>query len=390
MMKQHTRIIALVLCIGVLLSLLGCAKEPAAANSGISSGYAGTVEGIAFTLADVGGNVNLKTEVQNQFLADLAENGEYDKVFEYAVGQSELSKPAPVSLSWEAKTEEEILRYTVQLSLTEDMSQVVYSVTTATASAEVYNLELGRTYYWTVTAELAGRQITSGIASFTTDSRGPRNLDIDGVTNVRDIGGWETADGTRVKQGLIYRSGRFNTSDVPELNVEITSEGTYVFKRILGVRTELDLREDAEAANITESPMGSDVNYYRIPMTWDGDIIADNLEPIKQIFAVLAEEENYPMVIHCNIGTDRTGAICFLLNALLGVSEGDLSMDYAFSNFGAIGSSRSVIKITDSYLPLIQQSQGENLQEKTYHYLLAGGVPAEHLDAVIRIMKEEK
>ena len=42
------------------------------------------------------------------------------------------------------------------------------------------------------------------------------------------------------------------------------------------------------------------------------------------------------LLLHCSIGTDRTGVICFLINALLGVSEEDLYKDYLFSMFGMI------------------------------------------------------
>lgn len=77
------------------------------------------------------------------------------------------------------------------------------------------------------------------------------------------------------------------------------------------------------------------VNYIAIPMDGGADVDVSK-EQIKAFFTVLADRNNYPMYYHCNIGTDRTGMVTYLLNALLGVSDHDLYIDYMFSNFGVI------------------------------------------------------
>ena len=102
----------------------------------------------------------------------------------------------------------------------------------------------------------------------------------------------------------------------------------------------------------------------------------------------VADEENYPMIIHCSVGTDRTGMFAFLINALLGVSEEDLCRDYLFSNFGAIGSKRKITQLKESmYYTEVMNAQGNTLSEKAYNYLADLGVPTDQLDSVISILK---
>jgi len=76
---------------------------------------------------------------------------------------------------------------------------------------EIDNLKVAQKYYWNVTCHfLLSSDITSKTATFTTEDKTPRLLKIDGVPNVRDLGGRKTLNGKRVKQGLIYRTAGLN------------------------------------------------------------------------------------------------------------------------------------------------------------------------------------
>ena len=328
----------------------------------------------------------MHSELQNSYLTDVAESGNPDCMILYAQGLMEESRPVPVELSWTAAADTPIDSYTVYISKNSDMRDLFYRESTVDSCLQVYNLEIGTTYYWSVAARIGDKEITSGTASFTIDSAVPRNLYIDGITNVRDLGGYKTADGGRVKQGMIYRSGRMNVSNDPTPTIEITGTGKHWFKDVLGIRSDIDLRTFEEAGQIVESPLGNDVNYLHAPMTWENNILTDNTQMIREVFAFLAKEENYPVVIHCNIGTDRTGMICFLINGLCGVSEEDLCIDYTFSNFGSIGSGRSADTILLDYLPIVKEAKGDSLSKKIYNYLVGIGVPEADLNAIISYM----
>ena len=68
-------------------------------------------------------------------------------------------------------------------------------------------------------------------------------------------------------------------------------------------------------------------------MTWNSDLLLKNKFQIAELFKVLADKNNYPMIIHCAGGSDRTGMMAYLINALCGVEEKNLYQDYSFTNF---------------------------------------------------------
>ena len=287
----------------------------------LSGGYEGTVGEITFTLPDLGEAVRLHTEAQAQF---MKAKGYGNAIFDYAKGQEELSHPVPVSFTWEAEGAAEDATYTLNVSESEDMSDP-WTFATTELSFEVYNLKIGTTYFWTVTAG----DVTSGAAIFTTEATGPRNLCVDGVTNVRDVGGWTIEGGKTVKQGLLFRTGRLNESYSGVRS--ITEQGMDTMLNTLKVKTEIDLRggkndPDEYAPGVNKSVLEG-VAYHHIGMNWDGDMWELNPKEIREVFSLLADENNYPMFYHCSIGTDRTGIITYLVLGLLGVPEESIFRD---------------------------------------------------------------
>lgn len=370
------KILSLFLSVLLIISVFsGCTTNNATEPSTESFSVNGNI--VRASAPAQGMTVGFHTAKQAKYLA-----GDYSKVKSYAKGTKELSKPEAVCFTWASSSG--ATEYTLNISENSDMTDCI-TYTSETESLDVYNLKIATTYYWTVSAN--GE--TSAAAEFKTSDTGPRNINVDGVTNVRDLGGWETPDG-RTKQGLIYRCGRLNKSSVTTAEIEITEDGIKTMRDDLGIKTEIDLRkvDNNEIGGITQSPLGADINYVSCPMEWKGDMLDENIEEIKKVFAVLADESNYPVIFHCNIGTDRTGMIAFLVNALLGVSEEDLFTDYLFSNFGKIGSSRTIDKnmMPSGYYDKVKNSQGNTLSEKTYNCLVGIGVPAGQLDAVIDIL----
>lgn len=337
------------------------------------------------------GEVDMHTPLQAEYLA-----GDYNKVSNYANGREELSRPLSVRLSWTATPEDEdmkIVGYTVDVQ-DFDYKYIDQSFFTMENYVDVYNLCVGTPYMWRVTAYFEdGTKSVSNWKTFETADVAIRNIYVDGITNVRDLGGWSTLDGNRVRQGMIYRCGRLNKSRQPQIEIEITEAGVAMMRDVLGIKSEIDLRtpdKNNETGGITSSPLGEDINYYSCPLQWDqGNYLTYNIESVKYFFELASDINNYPLIFHCDIGTDRTGMFSFLINGLLGVAEEDLYRDYLFSNFGKINDSRSLSNIQNNYLKTINNCEGDTLSEKIENCLLTvAGVPQSQIDAIKEILLE--
>lgn len=350
----------------------------------------GGYEGVDGGVPDLGAQVRLHTALQAEYLAEESAGS----IKKYANGVNateeldhrELSYPEPVSFTWEAEGAAADAVYTLRVGEGEEMRDAL-SFTTTETSLCVYNLKIATTYYWNVTAGNA----ESGKAIFTTEGQGPRNLYVDGVANVRDMGGWTTESGARIKQGLFYRCGRLNENYTGKTT--ITAAGIEEMRNVLNIRTELDFRgganDPSEHGNITQSPLGADVAYYHIGMNWAGHLVDLNRPKLREIFEILSKEENYPIIFHCSIGTDRTGVVAFLVGALLGMSEEDLYRDYLFSNFAYIEGARELTTIKNTYVADVKGSEGTTLAEKARNYLVKTvRVPEAQLDEIVRILGE--
>ena len=402
-MKKYKKIISTLLAFVMLTSTLffsACQKGTGSNESGISS-----VESTSqnpsideqnkedwFEVSHV--STKMHTSLQLAYIKDS-----YENISTYAKGDAEKSKPEPVTITWQAKNKETATD--TKLLLSEDESFETYQTIKVTSKKiKLYNLIARKKYYYQLTGTINGKTVTSEVKSFATDSYLPRVIDCEGVTNMRDLGGYNVSGGV-VKQGLIYRSGRLNKSYVNEIQIEVTEKGMETLKE-LGIKTEIDLRttvydynELGGYENEDVGPLGEDVNYYKCPMLYKNEQgahtpnVPGNWEQVQNVFAYMADESNYPMIIHCNIGTDRTGFISYLLNAFLGVSKEDLYRDYLFSNFGNIQGSRSLSRISD-YVNAIDACEGDTLSQKAERYLVDTiGVSQSVLDSIKEIMIEE-
>jgi len=313
---------------------------------------------------------NFHTELQTKYLTGDPENATL-----YAKGNEELSIPLPIHLEWDGGASS----YTITIKVKGSSKSLTY--TTTTNELDVYNLYSDTTYEWNVNGEAKD--------DFTT-IEGLRNLYIDGLTNVRDVGGYLVANG-KVKQGLLIRSSKLTADDTGE--IIITQKGIEELKR-LGIKTELDLRDTApdDEGNIEQGGIRASVidgvNYISFPMKSGGNYLQLNLDVLASLFEILANEDNYPILFHCSIGTDRTGVVSFLVNGLLGVSSDDLYRDYLFSNFGFIHGMRQPKNLKD-YISKVTSDKNLSLSENIKAFLINQGVKEEHINKVIEIMLEK-
>lgn len=334
----------------------------------------------AFVLDDLGTEVETHTDLQLQYLT-----GDSSAVLDYVQGTEELSAPRPVRLSWEATGAGQV-NYTVQLSLSEDFSDSV-SYAAQDTQLDIVNLYIASDYYWRVQiTDEAGEIYSSPVSTFSTTDVAPRVMYVDGVSNVRDMGGWVNEDGRRIRQGMMYRSGQLNMNKGKSIEDTITEDGINTMIDELGIRTELDLRSGT--GKIKSSPLPG-AFYVHYPMKLAVTFITDYAEDICEIFHLLADRDNYPVDMHCVIGTDRTGAMAYLIHGLLGMTEEDLERDYLFSNFANIGGGRTMDNISRGYVSFVNEYDGDTQSERIYNCLVDIGVAAEDLDAVRMLMIEE-
>lgn len=315
--------------------------------------------------------VDFHTEKQAAYLNDFFEDVGY-----YANGTEELSKPKGYEITYDNPDN---LLYKIDLQSDVDNR----SFNARDNSFTFNNLYLNTKYHYKVSAN-------SGVVienDFYTTNIAPRNIDVDGVTNFRDFGGHLTNDNKYTKQGMIYRSARFNQNG--QKTALITSNGKKTVVNELHIKSEIDLRltSNNETGGITKSVIDESVQYFSVPMQWENDMITENEQELKHLFDIISVETNYPLVFHCSIGTDRTGYVAFIMNALLEVKQEEIYRDYLFSNFGDIGGSRNPSAIT-SYLGRFSLYEGITLKEQVNSYLLSIGVTQTKIDSFLSIMNK--
>ncbi|MBQ4480571.1 MAG: tyrosine-protein phosphatase [Victivallales bacterium] len=268
--------------------------------------------------------------------------------------------------------------------------------------ANVCNFMVGKTICWRVKGTtVSGKTVTSPVGVFQTEDLLPRQITLPGVDNVRDVGGWRTKDGRRMKQGLIFRSAGLNwdspdwTWDIskridPKLSrigeTAILPEGIQYFVEKVGIKTELDLRWDGEVATMTESPMGPRVKWIHNSSLDYGRLSEEEGKAASaRNFKFCADLDNYPLDFHCIADADRTGTLAYILCGLVGVSEDDLRKDWEVTARDYFNYARydQISHIFDQY-----GTPEDPLSVKIQNYLLEIGVTQQGIDAFKTLILE--
>ena len=194
--------------LSLLVLAAGCAAPPPAAPAA-----AAAAPSITILAPSEGAVVPLLSDGQKAFF-DLpeAERRERFRDPAWRHGLEQLGhRPRPVLLRWSwTKNSDPPGNYHVALERRGlgdlDDFEPAGEFVAAVPWLEIPNLESGRTYRWTVSGE--NRGIASG--TFSTEARAPRLLDVPGIPNARDLGGWTGRDGRRVRQGVFFRTAGLN------------------------------------------------------------------------------------------------------------------------------------------------------------------------------------
>jgi protein-tyrosine phosphatase len=166
-----------------------------------------------------------------------------------------------------------------------------------------------------------------------------RRVPFEGITNLRDLGGYPTGAGGLTKWGRVFRADALH---------KLTADDLDAFGE-LGVVTIYDLRGDVERANFP-SPVPSlhlsivgrprDVEPPPPPpemTTRDGEemlrdtyvgALTHSATEIGAVMRGLADPALTPAVFHCHGGKDRTGLVAAVLLLALGVDRDTVLDDY--------------------------------------------------------------
>lgn len=283
--------------------------------------------------------------------------------------KDDFSVPAPVEFSWEGDASS----YTLLISECEDLSSPI-KIEVSENKASVYNLCIGRTYYWAVSSQ----NDVSQTFSFSTAWDIPRFIKIDGMTNIRDLGGYKIPGG-RIKQGLLYRSAE----------VEFTTPDGIKTIHDLGIKTEIELRFEEYESDRGSVLEQHGVTLKKLPIHAYGGCFSEPAKPfVKQIFELLADESNYPVLFHCAAGADRTGSIAFLIEAVLGVYYKQMRTDYELTCLSTTGNrTRNENDAAWGLQYLEELCVGDNWQELVYDFLTRiVGISPETIESMRRIL----
>lgn len=288
---------------------------------------------------------------------------------------TEHSRPLPVTLRFRA----EGVSGPVRVFLSRDERFAASSVRETKCNyVRFTNLETGAKYYWKAEAE----GVSSPVFSFTTEPAPFRLIHVDGVSNVRDLGGKKGLGGRMIRQGMVFRGSE------PDTHQCITAAGRKTLTEELGVRSQLDLRGEA-AGRVHESALGSSVNRVFLPCNAYGEFLLPEYGgTLRAIFSFFADSSVYPVYLHCWGGADRTGTVSFLLEALLGVSDDELMQDYELTSFSVWGyRSRKNLQF-QHFLYLLDEYEGASYAEKAENCLLKAGVTEAEIAAIRALLLE--
>lgn len=231
-------------------------------------------------------------------------------------------------------------------------------------------------------------------------------LDVDGVNNVRDVGGIPTTGG-RIRSGVLLRSGQLSgatTAGAAELRTR--------------VRHIVDLRDGEEVAaepsgidgpDTTHLPLflGSVRSFFESDTSLDDlylHLLEESSERLVDAIRIIAAGE--PTLVHCTVGKDRTGVTVALALSAVGAEREAVIADYALteSQLPAQRSQRiveylrtqhpdavhAVALATQSPAPVMRRllEQVDERWGSAAGYLLTHGLRQDELDALIATLVE--
>ncbi|MDD2798116.1 MAG: tyrosine-protein phosphatase [Bacteroidales bacterium] len=174
-----------------------------------------------------------------------------------------------------------------------------------------------------------------------------RILNVEGVANIRDIGGYANETGEFIKWGKIFRSGKL---------IDITENGMEKLNQ-LHIKSLVDLRTRPEKLNennaltfpeVIEMPMKLPFNEKMKNLLMQErckrtDAIVymqdcfyqftkDYQKELASLMNRLTKKNSYPVLIECGTGNNRSGFVTAMIMLALEIPEETIIQDYLLSN----------------------------------------------------------
>ena len=177
-----------------------------------------------------------------------------------------------------------------------------------------------------------------------------RRVTLSGANNLRDLGGYATSDGRRVRWGQVYRSDQL---------AQLTDQDYEQIAR-LGIATVCDFRRDDERQRAPTRWRGSNPPEILLRLTpppsdaplpdptgtltrgGSAEQVADamrasyasNVTVLATTYGLVFKRilHEGPTLVHCTAGKDRTGIFSAIFLLLVGVPQATVEDDYLLSN----------------------------------------------------------
>lgn len=223
------------------------------------------------------------------------------------------------------------------------------------------------------------------------------------VTLFTGAGGW--AWGCKAAPGKTFADAAANLEEVREKidsgdafkvektfkkgDVRLTDASREYALEFLGIRSDIDLRSDFECAGMEGSPFGPQVEWFHYSSGCYSSMATKfGRDAFTEVFRVFLDERNYPIDFHCIAGQDRTGAVAFIINGLLGVPEEDLWLDWETTGFWNGSAKFNHERLFKRLLAVFDAYPGETVNERIEAYVLSLGFTKADIEKLRSIMLE--
>ncbi|CEP60433.1 uncharacterized protein LALA0_S01e10770g [Lachancea lanzarotensis] len=175
--------------------------------------------------------------------------------------------------------------------------------------------------------------------------------DFSHISNFRDVGGYETSDGHRVKPRILFRSA--NPVDASTEGFRYLTEDLKISK-VFDLRLAKEIEDNGAIAGVdvvnlpfndqkVADPEDMSLVYrgmFLSPLTFPQAymvMLKNSTAAVAHFFHYIIEgrcDRSHAALIHCAGGKDRTGILTMLVLGLLGVDDDTIARDYELTTIG--------------------------------------------------------